>query len=284
MAARRSVETSNPVFGSSSRPLPRERGRAGVGAMCSDGAKVVSDTTPSKQRPAVRLGLRHVKGLSQAGAERIMNARRDHVFTDVADLVRRSALDRRDRDALAAAGALKGLAGHRHRARWAIAGVEPTLPLLADVSIPEAIPLLRVPTPLQDITADYAQLGFTLGPHPFTFLRKRLAARGYLAAKDIVRLPHGRSARTSGIVVCRQHPGSAKGVIFLTLEDETGNVNVVVWPQLVERYRRVLTQARLILVDGEVQREGEVIHVVARRLHDRTALLGGVATRSRDFQ
>ena len=236
-----------------------------------------------KESPAVRLGLRHVKGLSQAAAERLVSARQQQPFESVADMVHRAALNRRDRDALAASGALKGLAGHRYRARWAIAGIEPVRPLLAHVSVPEAIPLLRPPTPIEDMTADYAQLGFTLGPHPFAFLREDLAARGFLSAKEVGALPHGRFARTSGIVVCRQHPGSAKGVIFLTLEDETGNTNVVVWPSLVERYRRALVQARLLFVEGEVQREGEVLHVVARRLEDRSTLLGELMTHSRDF-
>ncbi|HEX9812522.1 MAG TPA: DNA polymerase III subunit alpha, partial [Burkholderiales bacterium] len=232
---------------------------------------------------AVRLGLRHVKGLSRAGAERLVTARSNAPFEDVADMVRRAALDRRDRAALAASGALKSLAGNRHRARWAVAGIEPERPLLAGTSIPEAIPLLRAPSEVEDIVADYAHVGLTLGRHPLTLLRRRLAAQRSLSAKEIGALPHGRLARTTGIVVCRQHPSSANGVIFLTLEDETGNTNVIVWSNLVERYRRALIQANLLTVDGEVQREGEVLHIVAQRLEDCSFLLGELETRSRDF-
>jgi error-prone DNA polymerase len=234
-------------------------------------------------KAVVRLGLRHVKGLSEAGAGRLVAARALVPFDGVPDIVRRARLDRRDRDALASAGALKGLAGHRHRARWAVAGIEPERPLLARTSISEAIPLLRVPTEGENVVADYAHLGFTLGRHPLALLRGHLAKQGSIPAEAVRALPHGQDTRTAGIVVCRQHPGSAKGVIFLTLEDETGQTNVVVWPNLVARYQRILTQARLLFVDGEVQREGEVLHVVARRLQDCTAMLGAIITRSRDF-
>jgi len=233
---------------------------------------------------AVRLGLRHVKGLSRAGAERLVTARSNTPFDNVDDMVRRAALDRRDRAALASSGALKSLAGHRYRARWAVAGIEPERPLLAGTSIPEAIPLLRAPTEAEDIVADYAHVGLTLGRHPLTLLRRRLAAHRSLSAKEIGALPHGQFARTTGIVVCRQHPSSANGVIFLTLEDETGNTNIIVWSSLVERYRRALVQSSLLTVDGEVQREGEVLHIVAQRLEDCSFLLGELETKSRDFQ
>jgi error-prone DNA polymerase len=237
-----------------------------------------------EEQSAVRLGLRHVKGLSRAGAERLVTARSNAPFENVADMVRRAALDRRDRAALAASGALKELAGNRHRARWAVAGIEPERPLLAGTSVPEAIPMLRAPTEAEDIVADYAHVGLTLGRHPLTLLRRRLAAQRSLSAREIGALPHGRLARTTGIVVCRQHPSSANGVIFLTLEDETGNTNIIVWSSLVERYRRALVQASLLTVDGEVQREGEVLHIVAQRLEDCSFLLGELETTSRDFQ
>ena len=179
---------------------------------------------------------------------------------------------------------LKSLAGHRYRARWAVAGIEPERPLLAGTSIPEAIPLLRAPTEAEDIVADYAHVGLTLGRHPLALLRRRLGAHQSLSAKEIGALPHGQFARTTGIVVCRQHPSSANGVIFLTLEDETGNTNIIVWSSLVERYRRALVQSSLLTVDGEVQREGEVLHIVAQRLDDCSFLLGELETKSRDFQ
>ncbi|BAU47352.1 DNA polymerase [Sulfurifustis variabilis] len=235
-------------------------------------------------QPAVRLGLRQVKGLTEAGARRLVAARVEAPFASVADLARRAGLDRRDLDALAAAGALRALSGHRHRARWAVAGVERPLPLLAGAEIAEGVPLLRPPTEAEDLVADYASLGLTLGRHPLALLRGELRARyRCLSAADLRAVPHGRRARTAGLVVCRQHPSSASGVIFITLEDETGQTNLIVWPGVVERQRREVLHARLLVVSGEVQREGEVLHLIAGRLEDRSALLGDLLARSRDF-
>ena len=233
---------------------------------------------------AARLGLRQVKGLTQAGAERLVAARANASFDDVDDLARRVKLARRDLDALAAAGALHSITGHRHRARWAVAGIEPSRPLLAQTSIPEALPLLRAPTEGENLVADYAHLGLTLGRHPLALLRRHLAARHCISAAEVHATHHGQHTRTAGVVICRQHPSSANGVIFLTLEDETGNTNIIVWQSLAEQERRALSQARLLVVDGEVQREGEVLHVIARRLEDHSSLLGALLTRSRDFQ
>ncbi len=232
----------------------------------------------------VRLGLRLVTGLSRAGAGRLITARAQKPFHDAADLSRRTRLHRRDLGALAAADALAGLSGHRHRAHWAVAGVESPLPVLEGAGIPEALPLLRSPREGEDIVADYASLGLTLRRHPLALLRTRLTHDGWHSAAAVRALPHGRGVRTAGLVVCRQHPGSGNGVIFLTLEDETGHTNVIVWNRLAERQRRELLHARLLAVVGEVQREGEVLHVIAAHLEDRSALLGPLLTRSRDFR
>jgi error-prone DNA polymerase len=237
-----------------------------------------------EQPNTVRLGLRMVDGLSGAGAERIVAARAQSPFGSVDELAQRARLNRRDLNALAAAGTLIGLAGHRHRARWAVAGVEPSLPLFADTSIPEALPLLWPPSEGQDIAADYATLGLTLGRHPLALLRPRLADMRIRSSAQVRAASHGQSVHTAGIVTGRQRPGTASGVIFVTLEDETGNTNVVVWNSVSERQRRELLQARLLGVIGEVQREGEVVHVVARELEDHSALLGTLTTRSRDFR
>jgi len=231
----------------------------------------------------VRLGLRMVNGLSREAAVRIAAARAERAFESVADLAQRAQLNRRDLKVLAAAGALTGLAGHRHRAHWAAAGIEPETPLLKQPDIAEGLPLLRPPTEGEDIVADYAHLGLTLGRHPLALLRPQLAQRRYLSAAEVRALAPGAPVRTAGIVVCRQHPSSANGVIFVTLEDETGHTNAIVWANLAERQRRELLHARLLGVTGEVQREGEVLHVIAKRLEDRSALLGRLLTRSRDF-
>jgi error-prone DNA polymerase len=224
-----------------------------------------------------------VKGLSQTGVERVVAARRERPFASVADLARRARLDARGLKALAAAGALRALADHRRRAYWDVAGVETSTPLLREAPVVDAPPPLRAPTEGEDLVADYASLGLTLGRHPLALLRDRLARMRLATAEEIRRLPHGRPARACGIVTGRQRPDTASGVVFVTLEDETGYVNVVVWRDLGERQRRELLGASLMTVHGVVEREGEVVHLVAHRLVDASALLGRLVTRSRDF-
>lgn len=232
--------------------------------------------------PALRLGLGMAKGFSRAGAERLVAARAEAPFVSAADLARRARLDRGDMEALAAAGALAGFSGHRHKARWDCAGVEAPLPLLRDAA--EAEPLLRRPGEGEDIVADYASTGLTLGRHPLALLRPRLDAAGVLTAGELRDLPPGAFAQTAGLVLCRQRPGTGKGAVFVTLEDETGTTQVIVWASLAERERRALVGAGLLGVFGQVQREGEVLHLVARRLFDYSRMLGRLRPASRDFR
>jgi error-prone DNA polymerase len=233
---------------------------------------------------AIRLGFRLVKSLAHASAQRIVTTRTQKPFRDVEDLTQRAQLNRRDLEALAAADALAGLAGHRHRARWAAAGTESPLPLLEDTRIAEATPLLRKPSEGQDIVADYHSTGLTLRRHPLALLRERLQRERVISADAIRTLRHGQFARTAGLVVCRQHPSTANGVIFVTLEDETGNTNIIVWNSVAQHQRRALLHARLLGVSGEVQREGDVIHVIAKKLTDYSNLLGQLTIASRDFR
>jgi error-prone DNA polymerase len=234
-------------------------------------------------QPILRLGLRLVKGLAAQSAERIVDARRSKVFIDVEDLARRASLDRGALAALAAADALAGLAGHRHRARWDVAGIEPVRPLLEDSRLPEGMPLLRAPREGEDIVADYRHVGLTLRRHPLALLRDRMTGMRLRSARELHELPHGLKTRTAGIVVTRQRPGSASGVIFVTLEDETGHVNLIVWRQVAERYRSALIGARLLGASGTLQREGEVLHLVVSRLYDYSRLLGDLSVRARNF-
>ena len=238
------------------------------------------DCTLEGNPPALRLGLRMVKGLSRAGAERITAAR---PFRDAQDLARRARLNRHDLEALAAADALRGLCGNRHQARWQVLGIEAPLPLGEMPALPEPLPLLRRPTEGEDIVADYGSLGLTLRRHPLALLRPVLTRLSFQSAREVLGLTHGRSAHAAGLVITRQRPGTATGVVFLTLEDETGPLNIIVWSSLFERQRRIVLGARLMGVTGEVQREGEVVHLIAHKLEDRTALLGGLRTVSRDF-
>jgi error-prone DNA polymerase len=239
------------------------------------------------KQPAIRIGLRLVSGLSADAAERIVEARAQAPFHSVEDLARRAALNRHDLDSLASAGALATLAGHRYQAYWEAAGVEHAgmrkAGLLAQTSINESKLVLTPPSEGQDIVADYNSLGFTLGRHPLALLRGRLQRMRLSTAEQVKTARRGQFLRTIGIVTSRQHPGTAKGTNFVTLEDETGYVNVIVWPDLAARQRSELVTSHLMGVEGVVEREGEVVHLIAGKLKDHTALLGTLVTKSRDF-
>ena len=233
--------------------------------------------------PALRLGFRLAKGMKQSSAMRICTARTCKPFVNVNELAHRAKLDRRDMNALSAAGALKTIAGNRHQANWQTLGVEEPNALFGYASPTEATPMLRPPSEGEDVIADYGSLGLTLGAHPLALLRDRFAARQYLSADEIAIATPGSTIKTAGLVVTRQRPGTATGVVFVTLEDETGSINLVVWSSLVETQRRELLGAQLMGVIGEIQREGEVIHIVAKRLFDYTKMLGRLHIDSRDF-
>ena len=237
--------------------------------------------TRSVPRTAARPAARR-RTLRRGGAANRRRAARS-AFTDVADLAHRAALDRRDLACLADAGALAALAGHRHGAVWEVAGVERLPPLLAGSRFDEAAPELPAPTEGEDIVADYRTVGLTLRRHPLALLRDRLARRRLLTSAEIGEAPHGRIVRTAGLVIGRQRPDTASGVVFVTLEDETGATNVIVWRDVSDRQRRELLGARLLAVFGRVEREGTVVHLIAGRLVDLSPLLGRLAAKSRDF-
>jgi DNA-directed DNA polymerase III PolC len=236
-------------------------------------------------RPALRLGLRLVKHLSSEGAARLLAARASRGFDDIADLAERGGLDKRDLEALAAADALRGLTGHRHRAVWQVTGVERVLPLLPATTVQaEGIPLLKAPREGQDIVADYGSTGLTLRRHPLCLLREKLKRRGVSPTQELWELPNGKWVRTAGLVITRQRPGSAGGVTFVTMEDETGYVNLIVWNRVAETQRAALLESRLLEVQGKLQREGDVQHVIAQRLTNLSAMLGDLTVASRNFR
>jgi error-prone DNA polymerase len=326
-----------------------------------------------EDQPALRLGLRQVKGMRQASAERISEARQHGPFHDVHDLARRATLDRHDLDVLAEAAALRGLAGHRHRARWETAAVEkPVDDLLTppqthgggkrndpntaqaqtevpygsftgslkegpfnrsvtgmcarSASTPGKDPygtvarfrqpdtgarrqrsesgfaegkevlaerrsrghssrkvIVRPPSQEDDTHADYASTGLTLGPHPVSLLRGVLRRRRAITARELHLKPHGSRVRACGLVTMRQRPMTASGTLFLTLEDETGYVNTVIWPRLFEKQRAEILGASLLAVDGVLETDGDVHHLIASRVHDFSELAGELRGRSRDF-
>jgi error-prone DNA polymerase len=269
--------------------FPRKRESSVVGTNIIGpplhGSEHKSDRTaelPSSS-PALRLGLCMVKGLSEVSGKKVVAARKTDAFADVDDLARRTELNPHDMEALAAAGALANLSGHRRNALWDVSGVERMPPLLADSAIDEIPPTLIAPSEGEDIVADYASLGLTLGRHPLALLRERLQRQHMLTAAELRNLPHGRIARVTGLVTGRQRPGTASGVTFVTLEDETGMVNVIVWRDLAERQRKELLRSNLLTVYGTLERAGEVVHLIAGRLRDQSALLGKLTTHSRDF-
>ncbi|AHL75112.1 DNA polymerase [Stutzerimonas stutzeri] len=237
------------------------------------------------EQPAIRMGLRMVRGFREVGARRIEAVRKVRPFIAVDDLCLRAELDARAREQLADAGALRGLAGHRHQARWAVAGVEPQLPLFANHTASQEAPVpLPPPSVGEDLVTDYATLGTTLGPHPLALLRDQLRSRRCRSSRELATIEHGRPVSVAGLVIGRQRPQTASGVIFVTLEDEFGMINVVVWRDLAERQRRVLIQSQLLRIDGHLESANGVRHVIAGRLSDLTPLLTGLDVRSRDFQ
>jgi len=242
------------------------------------------DARAAPSRPlALRLGFCLLQGISADAAGRIVAARTERPYTDVQDLVDRAALNRFERTRLAEGGALRTLAGHRHRAHWAVAGAESLPSVLDGSAIPEQRVRLRPPTTAENVFGDYARYGFSLERHPLALVRGALRARRALSAKQLGELAAGSAVRTAGLVTVRQRPGTASGVTFVTLEDETGVVNLVIWLALAQRQRRVLIESTLLAVDGELQVADGVRHLVARRLHDWSGLLEGLDARSRDF-
>lgn len=242
-----------------------------------------SDWDCTLEGEALRLGLRQIDGLPQTCGERIMAARRAQPFTDVRDLVERAALNRFEQARLADADALRSLSGDRHRARWDVEALSAPTPVFGQARIAEESVTLTQPSLFEDVAADYARIGLSLKAHPVSLVRKQLHTRRALSASELGQRPHDARVRVAGLVTVRQRPGTASGVTFVTLEDETGIVNLVIWLRVAEAQRRTLLESRLLGVDGHVQRVDGVQHVIAERLYNYNALLGELTTHSRDF-
>ncbi|WP_092432581.1 error-prone DNA polymerase [Collimonas sp. OK607] len=237
----------------------------------------------SANRPAVRLGLNLVRGLNFDNAQEIEAARAVRAFTDLNDMALRSGLKRDQLQALAAANSLAPLVGNRRQALWQALVSTPEKGLLKQARVAEEELLLAAPSEGENLLNDYSSLGLTLGRHPLALLRPRLNAQRFMAAEVLNTYSNGRLARACGIVTVRQRPGTAKGVVFVTLEDETGTVNVIVWPDLADRQRKELRGARLMGVNGIWQTQDGVRHLIAKLLIDMSPMLGKLGTSSRDF-
>ncbi|NNC55372.1 MAG: error-prone DNA polymerase, partial [Pseudomonadales bacterium] len=270
----------------------------------------------ANQQPAIRLGLRRVKGLAEEAGLGIANARCKRAFSNLADMVERAGLNQHDRRALLRANACASLSGHRHQAHWQNLAIESAQvmqntsgassgkeqnhtasdavgdldnraeKMRVDTSAQRELDdgiVLSAPSEMHDIRADYGFTGLTLRRHPMQVLRNQKPFDRCTRCVDLAQLPHKRYAMVAGIVTGRQRPGTASGVIFLTLEDETGNINVVIWKQRQEQFREVLLKSKLLLVKGVVEKNGSVIHVIAGQLHDHSDKLRGYLLPSRDF-
>lgn len=241
-------------------------------------------TDQDRAEPGVRLGLRLVSGLAETSAQRIVQARRDAPFISTEDLALRARLDAKDLRVLASGDALRSLSGHRRQQVWEAAALHVAPPLLKDAPVDEEFLELAAAAEGEEVVFDYASLGFTLRSHPVALLRNWLRRHRLSGSDELHDLPNGRLVRACGLVTMRQQPETAKGTVFVTLEDEAGTVNVIVWKDLREKLRKPLLESRLLAVYGVWQREGEVRHLVARHLVDLSRLLGRLGVGSRDFR
>jgi error-prone DNA polymerase len=234
-------------------------------------------------QPQLRLGLRMIKGLSIVGAKALVKARGDKPYSSVQELAARAQLSKGDMQSLADADALKSISKDRHRSYWQVLDTESPLPLFPDIAVDETEIMLRKPKEGEDILADYASTGFTLGRHPLALLRKRLDKRGVTSSEGLWKLDNNTRAKAAGIVTSRQRPGTASGVMFFTLEDECGFINTVIWSSLIARYRHFITTVKLLEVSGMIQQQDGVLHLIAEQLIDHSAWLGDINLHSRDF-
>ena len=245
----------------------------GVDANFSDWANLLE---PAGTGWALRLGFSQVDGLRQDVAERLMAAR-DAPFADLEDLATRAGLSTAAIRSLAAADAFRSMGLDRRAALWQARALHdaPDLPLFmgqSDEGTEKPVTLPVMPL-CEHVVADYQTLRLSLKAHPMSFLRASMTRQGYLPAAGLAQARNGQKLRLAGIVLIRQRPGTAKGVCFVTLEDETGVANLVVWPKVMAEFRKAVMTARLMEVRGHVQRDADVIHVVAAEIVDRSDAL-----------
>lgn len=251
------------------------------------------EETGVEDRFAVRLGLRMVLGLANADAAKIV-AVRGKRFASVDDVWRRTGVSPASLVKIADADGFRETFGFaRREALWALRGLrDQPLPLFAAAADAEdgVVPEQREPTVALkrrteggEVVEDYSHVGLTLREHPVSFLRSDLARKGTISCAAAMATRDGKWVTAAGLVLVRQRPGSAKGVMFITIEDETGIANLVVWPSLFDRQRRIILSAGMIGVRGRIQREGEVVHLIANELTDLSAELAGVGEREGAF-
>jgi len=284
--------TAGESKGGSAEACPSVRGAAATEIV----RKAVDSACPSMhgaagqsvRQPALRLGLRYIAGLPRAAAERLLAARGAGPFASMHDLARRAKLSRAVLVRLAQADALGSLAQNRRHGLWEALGedgADPPLLAVASAETPaDALPPLPAMHAFEEVLADYRTTGLSLKGHPLSFLRDELERLGVVRAAELARLRHGKLVRVAGLVLVRQRPGTARGITFVTLEDESGTANLVVRPPIWERYHRAASTASALLAHGRLERQGAVIHVLTNKLEDLHQVSARLASRSRDFR
>jgi len=244
----------------------------------------LSTLEESDQGPAIRLGLHLIKGLKADSGERIMHARRSG-FQSLNDFRLKTGLDTGELEILAGAHAFRALTDNRFDGFWQLADRESQLPLLQSGPTHADDHAPRAPQLAERVLADYRSTGLSLEAHPMQLLRTKTPFQSCRCASELTRLPRHADIQVwvAGIVATRQRPGSASGVVFVTLEDESGQINCILWPQVVETYRQLILQSRLLKIRGRVQESHGVIHIIADVLEDLSPWLGALAPSSRDF-
>lgn len=232
---------------------------------------------------AVRMGLRYVKGFGEGEGQRVIATRTERTFTSLDDFVYRTRLDERRLSALAEAGAFESLNSDRRAALWEVRRI-----------VKARTDSLRIPGgeenhrfeslgEFEEVRWDYRTMAHSPRRHPLEPLRSILAERGLPDARSVAQMPHGRKVRYAGLVICRQRPGTAGGVVFMTLEDETGFVNIIVWESIFQRFPVLAKLVNFLGVSGEIQSDDGVVHIVAESFWDPDIHLNPVAVPSRDF-
>jgi error-prone DNA polymerase len=270
--------------------LIQDARRHGVPVRPADVNASDADSTlePTEMGDALRLGLNLVNRLPEEAIGRILEGRRTGPYRDMDDFARRTGLERPVLNLLAEADAFESLQLGRRAALWdALAQDNRAMPLFDAAPTQQPAPqtqFLARMTLFEETAADYGALGFSLKDHPMRFLRPMLEKNRVVPAADLEKRPDGRRVKVAGLVLNRQRPGTAKGVIFITLEDETGQANLIIRPDVAARYRQVVRGAMVILADGRLQKKDGVIHVLPARVEDWSGALAAVKTKSRDFQ
>jgi error-prone DNA polymerase len=233
---------------------------------------------------AVRLGFRMIGGLPSRVGETVVRQRATRPYVSFGDFVKRTGLRSSPMQKLAHADAFGSLGLTRRAALWSILPDDKPMPLFDSIEAEEVSVELPTMTPLREVLTDYITTGLTLREHPISFLRKAMDERGVTPARSLFQLRHGREVTVAGLVLLRQRPSTAKGVTFVTLEDETGVVNLIIRQNVWELHRQAARSAVIMLATGQLQREGAVIHVLVNRIEDWSRRLAELEIRSRDFR